>query len=102
MPELRQIIDKAIEVEPKMTFNKHPQPRRFDEEPYVELPFNRKLPIYGGVKNTMYAVDATKGRDTNHVFGGQLWPKKKPKSKESEEQVSSVGLTNFPEFSPQN
>jgi len=73
MPKLRGIIDGVLEEEPKMTFNKDPQPRRFDKEPYVELPFNRKLPIYGGTENNLYKIDTKQ----THIFGAQMWPNKK-------------------------
>ena len=84
MPVLRKYIDETLVEEPKMTFNKNPQPRRFDEEPYVELPFNRKLPIYGGTKNNTYKIDAT-GKST-HVFGGHMWPLHKSAQTETELQ----------------
>lgn len=72
MPKLRKILDSEVSKEIKMTFNKDPQPRRFDEEPYVELPFSRKLPIFGGKKETAYEMNLNP--DGVHVFGGNLWP----------------------------
>ena len=73
MPILRENIDEELVKEPPMTFNKDPQPRRFDEEPHVELPFNRKLPIYGGKPDDAYSMNLEQ-KDGVHVFGGQLWP----------------------------
>ena len=72
MPVLREQLDEEVKKEIKMTFNKDPQPRRFDEEPYVELPFNRRLPIFGGKKDDAYEMNLTP--DGVHVFGGNLWP----------------------------
>jgi len=47
------------------------QPRRFDEEPYVELPFDRRMPLYSDNDPT-YKMDLqTTG---THIFGGNIWP----------------------------
>ncbi|GMH79431.1 hypothetical protein TrST_g8548 [Triparma strigata] len=73
MPILREKVQEEMEKEPPITFNKDPQPRRFDVEPYVELPFDRKLPIYGGIENDAYSMDL-EGKKGVHVFGGSLWP----------------------------